>query len=393
MKKKLLLSIVLFWGVMMCGSAQETGRMVIKGVLTDASTGEPLPFANIGVLGEPLGVASDVNGEFELQLPARTADMRLRFSVVGYAHVEMSVREAAEPAWLQVALKPVVFTLESAHAYAKSLVYEKMLKDVVRDIPKNYPSLPYNYEGYFEYTLSSGDSVEFSKEAIVNIYDSRGYHRSDVHTVFKELNYRFSQVRRSREVQSVFDGLNYFDDLLTADVVRHTRNVLDIGQSGEYVLSSKGKLLYEGDSVQVIAYEVKKPTLSTSGSASITGFSGEIYIHLKDMAVLKNTQYITASDFTVLGRNLIRVGNTPREQVRMTLTSNYKKVSGFYFLSGSTIRYSYRENGREVRGRMQYITTRVNRNTPEPHTGRMYYEDIPANRNFWDTYSAYFQGE
>ncbi len=391
MKQKLLLSVVLFWGVMMCGQAQETGRIEIRGMITDASTGEPLPFANIGVLGEPLGVASDINGEFTLELPTHTADMRLRVSVVGYAHVEMSVREAAGSAWLQVALKPVIFTLQSAHAYAKSLVYEKMLKDVVRNIPKNYPSLPYNYEGYFEYTVYSGDSVEFSKEATVNIYDSRGYHRSDVHTAFKELNYRFSQVRRNREVTSVFDGLNYFDDLLTADVVRHTRNVLDIGQSNEYVLSSKGKILYEGDSVQVIAYEVKKPALSTSGSTSVTGFSGEIYIHLKDMAVLKNTMFITAGDFTALGRNLIRVGDTPREQVRMTVTSNYKKVSGFYFLSGSTIQYSYRENGKEVKGRMQYITTRINRNTPQPYTGRMYYEDIATNRNFWNTYSTYFQ--
>ena len=50
----------------------------------------------------------------------------------------------------------------------------------------------------------------------------------DVASAFKELNYKFNQVRRNSEVTSVWDGLTYFDDILTADIVRNTRNVLDI---------------------------------------------------------------------------------------------------------------------------------------------------------------------
>lgn len=51
------------------GQAQEDGKIVLKGVVQDARTNEPIPFVNIGLLGTVAGVASDVDGRFELVIP------------------------------------------------------------------------------------------------------------------------------------------------------------------------------------------------------------------------------------------------------------------------------------------------------------------------------------
>ena len=40
---------------------------------------------------------------------------------------------------------------------------------------------------------------------------------------------------------------------------------------------------------------------------------------------------------------------------------------------------------------MQYVTTRLNATNPEVFQGRMYYEDIETNRDFWENYTVYFQ--
>ena len=40
---------------------------------------------------------------------------------------------------------------------------------------------------------------------------------------------------------------------------------------------------------------------------------------------------------------------------------------------------------------MEYITTRVNRTSPTVIEGRIYYEDIEANEEFWNRYSVYFE--
>ncbi len=66
MNKKVLSLIMVLFSVILLGKAQETSRIKIKGTVTDASTGEPVPFANLGVVGTLAGVASDMDGAFEL---------------------------------------------------------------------------------------------------------------------------------------------------------------------------------------------------------------------------------------------------------------------------------------------------------------------------------------
>lgn len=391
MNKKVLSLIILFFGCWLMANAQEDGRINIKGLITDATTGEPIAFANVGILGTWAGVASNMDGTFELQLPANYRDRMMRVSVVGYRPYEIKVADASREGLLKISLEALTFVINDVNIYGESLVYRKLLRQAAENISRNYIAQPYNYQGYFQYSVSSDGMLQASKEAIVTIYDSKGYKRGDVETAFKELNYRFTEVRRNQEVKSVLDGLMYFDDIITADIVRNTRNVLDIANIRDYKLKNKGYLLYEGDSVQVIGYEVTKPTLSTTGSNEVTKFNGEIYINRKDYAVLKNTMHISADHFTVLGRNLVPVGGNEKTNLQMTVTTNYKKMDSRYFLSGITIKYSYLEDGKKADGKMQYVTTRVNTETPERVNGRMYYEDIKTNPRFWDNYTVYFE--
>ena len=53
----------------------------IKGHITDASTGEPLPYASAVYKGHNVAVISDLEGEFSI---ARHAGWSITFSSVGY---------------------------------------------------------------------------------------------------------------------------------------------------------------------------------------------------------------------------------------------------------------------------------------------------------------------
>ena len=391
MNKSVISVIILLFSLLGTGVNAQDNKITINGMIADATTGEPIPFANLGVLGTLAGVASDMDGKFELVLPDNYADRIIRVSVVGYASYEIKVAEAGQKGFLRIVLKPVTYGIGEAEVYAESLVYKKMLRQVVENISRNYISRPYNYEGYFQYTITENGNPQSMKEAIVTIFDNKGYERSDVHTAYKNLNYRFDQVRRDREVQSVLDGLTYFDDILTADIVRNTRNVLDIANLDEFKLKNKGILMYEGDSVQVISYELSKPSLSTTGDVAVSQCKGEIFINKKDKAVLKNVIQMKAKDFNILGRNLVAIDEAPKSDVEMVISTNYKKMRSVYFLSGITIAYKYKQEGNSVKGEMQYITTRVNMDSPTSISGRMYYEDLKTDAAFWNGYTAYFE--
>lgn len=390
MMKKGVIILFIMMGFFLVAKAQEDGKMVLTGTVVDSQTNEPVAFANLGLLGTVAGVASDMDGNFELRIPDKYAIHVVRVSAVGYASVEYKAYELRDKPGMVIKLRPVSYGIGEVDVYGQLLVYKKMLSNVVSHIHDNYISKPYNYEGYFKY-VTDGPEGEKMKEATVTVYDAKGYDRTDPETTFKEVNYKFNEVRRSTPQISVFDGLTCLDDILTADVVRNTRNVLDIVNSRDYKLKSKGRMLYEGDSVQVISYTLEKPSLSTTGTSSVTAYSGEIYINLRDFAVLKNVVNISSRDFNSLGRQLVAIGEKPKADVTTQIVTTYKKLKSVYFLSGVTINYSYEEEGEEVRGDMEFVTTRVNMDAPEAIEGRTYYENIVENEAFWNSYTTYFE--
>jgi outer membrane receptor protein involved in Fe transport len=67
--------------------AGTTGK--IKGKVTDRETGEPLPAANVIIVGTTLGVAADLNGEFViLNVPAGTYSVKTTY--IGYQSITVS---------------------------------------------------------------------------------------------------------------------------------------------------------------------------------------------------------------------------------------------------------------------------------------------------------------
>ena len=390
MKKRLLALLAMTLVLCLQMNAQDDGKMVLKGMVVDSKTNEPVAFANLGLLGTVAGVASDMDGNFELRIPDKYAIHIVRISAVGYAPAEYKAYELRDKPGIVIKLRPVTYGIGEVDVYGQLLIYKKMLRNVVSHINDNYISVPFNYEGYFKYATDIAGDVR-TKEATVTVYDSKGYDRSDPETTFREINYKYNEVRRSEQPRSVLDGLTCLDDILLSDVVRNTRNVLDIVNSRDYKLTNKGRILYEGDSVQIIAYTLEKPTLSTSGTPSVTAYSGEIYINLRDFAVLKNVVNITSRDFTPLGRQLVAIDEKPKGEVTTQITTTYKRLRSVYFLSGVHITYSYEEEGNDVSGDMEFVTTRINMDTPTPLEGRTYYENIAENAAFWNSYTTYFE--
>ncbi len=67
-------------------------NIVVKGTVTDASTGETIPFASVSLKGTMTGTSTDVDGTYALTVPANGV---LIFSFVGYVNLEVAVEGKA----------------------------------------------------------------------------------------------------------------------------------------------------------------------------------------------------------------------------------------------------------------------------------------------------------
>ncbi|PWJ60602.1 TonB-linked SusC/RagA family outer membrane protein [Dyadobacter jejuensis] len=106
------------------GAVKNEG-IVIRGVVTDATNGEPLPGVNIVLKSTSVGTVTDVNGAYQLEVPNEEA--LLVFSFIGYERMEMAVggRQQLSVA-MQVAangLDEVVVTAIGIEREAKALGY------------------------------------------------------------------------------------------------------------------------------------------------------------------------------------------------------------------------------------------------------------------------------
>ncbi|MDJ0366231.1 carboxypeptidase-like regulatory domain-containing protein [Hymenobacter sp. H14-R3] len=80
--------LVLFWLLAVVAGAQP-----ITGRVTDAKTGQPLPFVNIGVVGKALGTVSNEQGQYGLAFQEQLAADTVRVSYLGYQPRLLTLRQ------------------------------------------------------------------------------------------------------------------------------------------------------------------------------------------------------------------------------------------------------------------------------------------------------------
>ena len=87
MTKKVVLFVLQMLYISL-GNAQ-----VYKGVLITEQKGNPVEYANVGIVGKNIGTTSNIYGQFELKIPPEYLRDSIRFSMIGYESITMLVSD------------------------------------------------------------------------------------------------------------------------------------------------------------------------------------------------------------------------------------------------------------------------------------------------------------
>ncbi len=397
--KNLIICLALLFGVVALAEdkKEDSGQVIfITGQITDKQTGEPIPFVNVGVVGTYIGAASNVDGFYEVKIPGQYRSKQLSFSAVGYGTYTDNIAALAKIKKLDVALNPKTFVIQAVDIEAKSTVLYKRIRDAVDKIEQNYLQLPFSYDLYYRSEKKENGEVSRLREAALQLYDDKGYHRGDAYQVFRERNYKFLEVRKNFDNVSLADGTTYLDELLELDIVRVRGNILNKNQVDDYDLELVEETEYENEPVWVIAYKNKKPSLASTGDYYITKYSGRLFIKKSDLAIVKNETQAVASNYSKQGRSFYT--NPERQEwkpikITYNFTTIYKKHLDYYYLSY----ISYNRNHELVSKKTaqkkkeelttELLVTSVETLNPVEIKRRAYYENKPYNEAFWKTFN------
>lgn len=81
-----------FLMLMLIALQTSSAQSLVRGKVLN-ETGEPIPFVSIGIKETFVGTISEVNGDFELKIPAAFIEKRISFSSIGYESTSIAISE------------------------------------------------------------------------------------------------------------------------------------------------------------------------------------------------------------------------------------------------------------------------------------------------------------
>ncbi len=197
-------------------------QITITGKVIDRETKEPLSFASIGLIGKPIGLITNEQGEFDFHIPADSRNDILAVNMLGYKLYEASV-------WSLISADPIVIEMQAGAIMLKEVVVTDSLKagEILRlalaRIETNYPMEPFQLDGFYRDLKKLGGTYISLLEAAVKIYDEN--YREPRNKFKLRERVALLEVRRSLGYSSkfttFFDKDNLLEDLLLNNNVRY----------------------------------------------------------------------------------------------------------------------------------------------------------------------------
>ncbi len=146
------------------------------GKIEDATTGEPVVFANIRIKDRALGVITNIDGSFRIPIRYKDYGDVIEISSMGYQAKEIPIDIFLMDTLNTIILEPAPLALEEAVVFGEKkrrniLKPKEIVQMAIDAILDNYPTTPYTKVGYYrDFQMAKGAYVNLN-EAIIEVFD------------------------------------------------------------------------------------------------------------------------------------------------------------------------------------------------------------------------------
>ncbi len=295
----------------------------ITGTVVDNETGEPLPFATIGLKRSGKGTVSNSNGEFNLNITPDLEKDTLSVSYLGYIGREIPVQKALggnNTITMQKDFIPIPEIL------IKNQVPQDIIYKVLKAIPQNYGNTPAYMTGFYREGVLKKSELQSYSEAILEIYKSAysGTLLGDQIKVYKSRKIENIDSRDTLAIR-LKAGLS---TCLELDGMKNTFDFLSPEAMNDYSYRMTDIVTYDDETAYVIDFSQKQ-------NIDLPLYKGSVYINTSDYAVLYasfelNQAFLHQMKNSFVTSQLHGYNTWP---ISVKYTVSYRKINGRYFLS------------------------------------------------------------
>ncbi|MBI9068920.1 MAG: carboxypeptidase-like regulatory domain-containing protein [Salinivirgaceae bacterium] len=292
----------------------------IFGVIRDAESKNPLPFATVTIKGYSLGSVSNDNGEFQLSLPVNFIDDTLTFSYLGYFDYSEAINTYSNGKMIN--LEPGIISIQEV--LVRSIDPLALMQKARNLIQENNYTKHYNYEAFYRESVKRNSRVMVYSEALLNGYKPSMY--------FNGLSNKTELVKGR-----TFKNLQLTDTVLVK--LRggiETCFQLDLIHQVPDFIDEKGEELYDYSLSDIITWEnqlVYVISFKSKGYEVGGYFVGDIYISVDDYAIVGadfqfSPEYMKRNKNTFVVKKSRSITVIPQ---KTAYKAKYHKYNGKYY--------------------------------------------------------------
>jgi hypothetical protein len=295
----------------------------ISGKIVDNETGEPLPYATIGIMNKGHATVTNFNGEFGLNIPPYCINDSLSVSYLGYINRFIPVKQALGNSFT---IKMIREYIPIPEIIIKIQSPQEIFRKSLAAIPKNYGNSPASLTGFYREAVIKRNDLQVYSEAVLQIFKSAysGSFLSDQIKVIKSRKIENTGLKDTLTLR-LKAGLR---SCLLLDGVKNTFDFLNPVNYQSYNFMLTDIVTVDKESAYVIEF-IQKETVN------VPLFKGSIYINIEDFSIIMaefelNPDYIQNSED-------IFVAYTKRgysvKPVSAKYIISYRKINGRYYLN------------------------------------------------------------
>jgi len=295
----------------------------ISGIISDAESKEPLPYATAVIKNTGKGMVSNAAGEFGLKITRESLTDTLSFSYMGYLSREIPVEQAIGNNFNIGLLREFISIPE---IIIKTRVPQEIIYKCASAINGNYGNTPALLTGFYREGVTKKQELQIYSEAILQIYKS-SYAGSLLNDQIKIFRSRKIENTSSDDTLMIrlkaglstcleLDGMrNNYDFMLRENIQDYVYRLTDIVSTDE-------------EAAYVIDFEQRE-------GIDLPLYRGTMYINTEDYALLHVDFELHPNYIKKMKESFVSSSSRGFDTWPLTVqySVSYRKLNGRYFLN------------------------------------------------------------
>lgn len=317
LKTRLFLFLLLWFSAVVHG--QESGK--ITGTVQDEKS-KVFPEVSLR-LGPEIATMSNNDGGFSILIPLGKKDT-LKLSYIGYKTLFLPVSMLKEG--MLIRMEPVINQLNEVQISVLSA--EQIVRNAIRNIPNNYPQLPFEAHGFYREVGKLDSSYLSFAEAGLQIFN-QGYGQKKLKDRIHILKERNLKEIGDKAVNNPFGaalkGVPYI--VLNNDLLKHPGAILGQKFIEKYDYKVSGSTMVDGEEAYLLTFDQKKEVKEALYQGTMVILKDGFAMASIDFRLSNVGRKYAVSDVPLLQRPILNLLGYHFEKKEEALSLRYSKIS------------------------------------------------------------------